>query len=199
MNLTQLALDSSMPQAWCEELQNSDRVTIDATDFSKLTVKVWDVYQDNPGEFQLRITLQGVCDDAYNLLPLPELKEIKQTPGFFTLSGFVLVCKDEIPFLVFEAMQNFADWTKSNQGVKTPEGRPSLWPTASSEAIVQLVIEPYTNNKNQEVFSFNGWAHQGLTWSGSGITSRPQTKRYVLAGGFAPPAPPVPPVFLLRR
>jgi hypothetical protein len=203
--LAQLALDSSLPQAWAEELVNSDRVTLDAAEFSKLTFKVWDVYQDTPGEFQLKVQLQGVCDDTYNLVDKPEdLSTIKSLPGYFSVSGYILVCDDEIPDTVIAAMERFAVWTEENIGVKNPEGIPSLWVKASSDAIMQLVIEPYTNSKGVEIFAFNGWAHQGLHWAGDGVTTKPVTKRFTLtqpvnaAGGTtAPPvAPPVaPPAF----
>lgn len=205
MSLSQLALDSSLPQAWAEELVNSDRVTLDAAEFSKLTFKVWDVYQDTPGEFQLKVQLQGVCDDTYNLVDKPEdLSTIKSLPGYFSVSGYILVCDDEIPDTVIAAMERFAVWTEENIGVKNPEGIPSLWVKASSDAIMQLVIEPYTNSKGVEIFAFNGWAHQGLHWAGDGVTTKPVTKRFTLtqpvnaAGGTtAPPvAPPVaPPAF----
>ena len=205
MSLSQLALDSSLPQAWAEELVNSDRVTLDAAEFSKLTFKVWDVYQDTPGEFQLKVQLQGVCDDTYNLVDKPEdLSTIKSLPGYFSVSGYILVCDDEIPDTVIAAMERFAVWTEENIGVKNPEGIPSLWVKASSDAIMQLVIEPYTNSKGVEIFAFNGWAHQVLHWAGDGVTTKPVTKRFTLtqpvnaAGGTtAPPvAPPVaPPAF----
>jgi hypothetical protein len=105
---------------------------------------------------------------------------------------------------VIAAMERFAVWTEENIGVKNPEGIPSLWVKASSDAIMQLVIEPYTNSKGVEIFAFNGWAHQGLHWAGDGVTTKPVTKRFTLtqpvnaAGGTtAPPvAPPVaPPAF----
>ena len=207
--LAQLALDSSLPQAWAEELVNSDRVTLDAAEFSKLTFKVWDVYQDTPGEFQLKVQLQGVCDDTYNLVDKPEdLSTIKSLPGYFSVSGYILVCDDEIPDTVIAAMERFAVWTEENIGVKNPEGIPSLWVKASSDAIMQLVIEPYTNSKGVEIFAFNGWAHKGLHWAGDGVTTKPVTKRFTLtqpvnaAGGTtAPPvAPPVaPPAFTPPR
>ena len=205
MSLSQLALDSSLPQAWAEELVNSDRVTFDATDIAKTTFKVWDVYQDTPGEFQLKIQIQGICDDVYNLVDKPQdLSTIKSLPGYFSISGYILVCSDEIPETVIAAMERFAVWTEENIGVKNPEGIPSLWVKASSDAIMQLVIEPYTNSKGVEIFAFNGWAHQGLHWAGDGVTTKPVTKRFTLtqpvnaAGGTtAPPvAPPVaPPAF----
>ena len=179
--LAQLALDSSLPQAWAEELVNSDRVTFDASDIAKTTFKVWDVYQDTPGEFQLKIQIQGVCDDAYNLVDKPQdLSTIKSLPGYFSVSGYILVCDDEIPETVVSALERFAAWTEQTVGVKNPEGIPSLWVKASPDALMQLVIEPYTNSKSVEIFAFNGWAHRGLTWAGDGVTTKPVTKRFTL-------------------
>lgn len=201
MSLSELALDSSLPQAWVEELVNSDRVTFDACDLSETTFKVWDVYRDNPGEFQLKIQIQGVCDDAYNLVDKPEdLSTIKGLPGYFSISGYILVCDDEIPETVIAAMERFAAWTEENIGVKNPKGIPSLWVKASSDdAIMQLVIEPYTNSKGVEVFAFNGWAHQGLHWAGDGVTTKPVTRRFTITPPVAPPVAPPPKVRELTR
>ena len=193
-NLSNLALNSNLPQAWAQELVNSNRVTFYAGDIAKTTFKVWDVYQDTPGEFQLKVQIQGVCDDAYTLAEKPEdLSTIKNHPGYFTFSGYVLVCSDEIPETVQSAMERFASWTQENIGVTKPEGIPSLWVKASSAAIMQLVIEPYSNSKNVGVFAFNGWAHQGLSWAGEGVTSKPVTKRYTLTTVATPVATPVAP------
>ena len=198
--LAQLALDSSLPDAWVQELKNHNRITLQASEFNKLTFKIWDVFIDIPGEFQLKIQLQGVCDEDYNLLDKPEdLSTIKKASGYFSLSGYILVCEDEISENVVSALERFASWTKENLGRKNPEGIPSLWAKASSGALVQLVVEPYTNSKGVEVFAFNGWAHEGLQWAGEGINTKPKTERKVfklLDAVIPPAAPPVaPPAF----
>jgi hypothetical protein len=196
--LAQLALDSFMPQSWAEELQNSDRVTLDASEFSKLTFKVWDCYEDVEGEFQLRIQIQGVCDSSYNLLDKPEdLSNIKKTPGYFSVSGYVLEVAEDLPDVVVAALERFAAWTQEHLGEKNPEGRPSLFLKVSDDALVQFVIEPYTNTKGEEIFAFNGWAYRGLTWAGNGVGARPKTNRYVLTELNS--VAPVPPVVLNRR
>jgi hypothetical protein len=196
--LAQLALDFALPQSWAEELNSSNRITLEAEDFARLTFKIWDVYQDVPGEFQLRIQIQGICDEAFQLLQLPEeLKYIKEHPGYFAISGYVLVCQDEVNEVVLNALLSFSDWTNSNQGVKNPEGRPSLWAKASPEAIVQFIVEPYLSGKGDEILSFNGWAFEKLVWSGDGITSRPSTPRCRLVLPTVLP-PVVPPVVLNR-
>lgn len=194
--LAKLALDSSMPQSWAEELQNSDRVTLDACEFSKLTFKVWDCYEDNPGEFQLRIQIQGVCDESYNLLDKPEdLSNIKKSPGYFSVSGYILEVAEDLPEVVVAALERFAAWTQEHLGEKNPEGRPSLFIKASEDALIQFIVEPYTTSKGVEIFSFNGWAYRGLTWAGDGVTAKPKTNRYVLELNSVPPVVPrVPPV-----
>jgi hypothetical protein len=210
MSLYELAQDAGVPQFAVDQIAAGDgRVTFEASDLEMLTFKVWNVYEDTPGQFQMMVTFQGHCLGAYELQPLPEdLSTMEQQSGYFKMSGYILEVAEEVPADVAVAMSKFAEWTLENKGVKNPANRPHLfYKVASAEALVQLVVTTSYNKSTQaDELSFNGWAYQGLEWAGNGIGSVKATKtgisgytRKVLPPApVAPPAPPAPPALKPR-
>ena len=193
--LLQLSREAGVPQFAVDQIQAGDgRITFEASDLEQLTFKVWNVYEDTPGQFQMMVTFQGHCLGDYELQPLPEdLSTIEQQPGYFKLSGCILEVAEEVPADVAVAMSKFAAWTLENKGVKNPVNRPHLfYKVASAEALVQLIItSSYNKSTKADELSFNGWAYAGLEWAGNGIGSIKATKTDIV--GYTrrvlPPAP----------
>lgn len=204
MSLYELAQDAGVPQFAVDQIAAGDgRVTFEASDLEMLTFKVWNVYEDTPGQFQMMVTFQGHCLGAYELQPLPEdLSTMEQQSGYFKMSGYILEVAEEVPADVAVAMSKFAEWTLENKGVKNPANRPHLfYKVASAEALVQLVVTTSYNKSTQaDELSFNGWAYQGLEWAGNGIGSVKATKTGI--SGYTrkvlPPAPVAPPALKPR-
>lgn len=210
MSLYELAVEAGVPQFCVDQIAAGDgRVTFEASDLEMLTFKVWNVYEDTPGQFQMMVTFQGHCLGEYELQSLPEdLHTLEQQPGYFKLSGYILEVAEDVPAEVAAAMSAFAQWSKENKGVKNAPNRPYLfYKVTSASALVQLVVTTSYNKSTQaDELSFNGWAYQGLEWAGNGIGSVKATKtgisgytRKVLPPApVAPPAPPAPPALKPR-
>lgn len=201
MSIHQLALEAGIPQFAVDQIEAGDgRITFEAGDLEKLTFKVWNVYEDVPGQFQMMVTFQGHCLGNYELQPLPEdLKTIKDQHGYFKINGYLLELSEDIPDDVAVAMSKFAEWTKQNKGIKNPENVPSLFfKVTSASALVQLVVtSSYNKSTQMDELSFNGWAYQGISWAGHGIGATQATK--VQIGSYTtrkvlPPVPQVPQV-----
>lgn len=204
MYLHQLAVEGNLPQFCCDQIAaGDDRLTFEADDLEKLTFKVWNVYEDVPGEFQMMVTIQGHCLGKYELQPLPEdLSTLPSQHGYFTLSGYILEVGEDVPPDVALAMSKFAEWSLSNKGIKNPQNRPHLFFKLTDEAIVQLVVTTsYNKYTGKNELSFNGWAYSGIEWAGNGIggtkaqklTVSNYTRRVLRAapsGGVPPVAPP---------
>lgn len=173
MSLHKLSIEANLPQFCVDQIAAGDnRITFEASDLEKLTFKVWNVYEDVPGQFQLMVTFQGHCLGNYELQPLPEdLKTIKDQHGYFKINGYLLEVAEDISEDVATAMSKFAEWTKQNKGIKNPENVPSLFfKVTSAEALVQLMVtSSYNKSTQMDELSFNGWAYQGISWAGHGI------------------------------
>lgn len=169
----QEAEEAGVPQFCVDQIAAGDgRITFEASDLEQLTNRVWNVYEDTPGVFQMQLQLQGHCLGAYELQPLPaELATIESEPGYFTLHGYILELAVEVPADVAAAMSKFAEWSKANKGVKNAADRPYLfYKVTSAEALVQLVVtSSYNKSASKNELSFNGWAYQGIEWGGTGI------------------------------
>lgn len=196
MSLHQLSLEAGVPQFCVDQIAAGDgRITFEASDLEMLTNRIWNVYEDEPGVFQMQLQLQGHCLGAYELQPLPaELATIEQQPGYFTLHGYILELAAEVPADVAAAMSKFSEWSKANKGVNKPEGRPYLfYKVTSAEALVQLVVtSSYNKSAAKNELSFNGWAYQGIEWGGTGIGATRATKTDIAAGYTRKVLPPAP-------
>jgi hypothetical protein len=199
--LLQLSQEAGVPQFCCDQVAAGDgRITFEASDLEMLTNRIWNVYEDEIGVFQMQLQLQGHCLGKYELQPLPaDLSTIESEPGYFTLHGYILELAVEVPPDVAKAMSAFAEWSKANKGVSKPEGRPYLfYKVTSAEALVQLVVtSSYNKSAGKNELSFNGWAYQGIEWGGTGIGATRATKTDIVAGytrKVLPPAPAPAPV-----
>lgn len=204
MSLHQLALEANLPQFCCDQIAAGDnRVTFEAQDLEMMTFKAWNVYEDEPGQYQIMVTFQGHCLGNYEMQPLPEdLSTLPHQEGYFSISGYILEVSSDVPPDVAQAMNAFAEWSKVNKGVKNPQNRPHLFfKVTSASALVQLVATSSYNKSSQEdEISFNGWAYQGITWAGNGIGATKATKEQVVnyTRRVLPPVAP-PPVVLNRQ
>ena len=176
--LSNLAEDAGLPQLFVDQLANGERITMWAEEVALVKTKVWDVYQDVEGEYQLRLQIQGFTgssQDGYPLEPLPEDIALASTMvGFWQLQGYVAISAANLQPDVVAAMIRFAEWSELNKHEKQEEStRPKLWFEAGdSNCGLQLLPKAKTNKKTQkEELTFSGWAHRGLEWCGTGIGS----------------------------
>ena len=212
MTLSNLAEDAGLPQLFVDQLANGERITMWAEEVALVKTKVWDVYQDVEGEYQLRLQIQGFTgssQDGYPLEPLPEDIALASTMvGFWQLQGYVAISAANLQPDVVAAMIRFAEWSELNKHEKQEEStRPKLWFEAGdSDCGIQLLPKSKVNKRSgKEELTFSGWAHRGLEWYGTGIggasevafdaffTKRPQRGARVDAP-VVPPIKPVPPV-----
>ena len=176
--LSNLAENAGLPQLFVDQLAAGERITMWYEEVSLIKAKVWDVYQDVPGQFQLRLQIQGFTGnqaDGYPLEPLPEdLKAASEMVGFWTIQGYVAVSSDNLEPDVAAAMSKFVDWSLLNKETKQEESsRPKLWFEAgNSECGLQLLPKAKPNKQSgNEELTFSGWAHRGLEWCGNSIGS----------------------------
>ena len=212
--LVNLAENAGLPQLFVDQLAAGERITMWYEEVSLIKAKVWDVYQDVPGQFQLRLQIQGFTGnqaDGYPLEPLPEdLKAAGEMVGFWTIQGYVAVSSDNLEPDVAAAMSKFVAWSLLNKETKQEESsRPKLWFEAGdSDCGLQLLPKSKVNKQSgNEELTFSGWAHRGLEWCGTGIgsvrevefdasfTKRPRRGARVDAPAPTPPKviPPTPP------
>jgi len=198
MSLLQLAQDAGIPQFAVNQIAQGDEViTFEASDLEMLRMTVWNVYEDEPGQFQMMVEFQGHCLGEYQLQPLPaDLSTLKDQHGYFRISGYILERAEDVEEDVAVALEKFACWTLENKGVSKPQGKPKLFIKASSDAIMQLVVRSqYNKHSKAYEIGFNGWAYEALNWAGDGIGGEKATKRLVdhSKRRVLPPAPVAPP------
>ena len=212
MTLSILAENMNLPAIFCDQLAAGERLTLWSEEVSLIKTKVWDVYQDTPDEFKLRLQIQGFTGsqaDNYPLEPLPEdIKAATQMVGFWEIQGNVAVKTADLDSSVVAAMTRFVEWSALHKREKQEEStRPKLWFEGGSvDCGLQLLPKSTVDKKSgKEQLSFSGWAYRGLEWHGKGIgggtvvefdasfAKRSQRGARVDAP-VLPPAPPAPKV-----
>ena len=212
MTLSILAENMNLPAIFCDQLAAGERLTMWSEEVSLVKFKVWDVYQDVEGEFQLRLQIQGFTGseaENFPLVSLPEDIALAYTMvGFWQLQGYVAVKAANLEPDVVAAMSKFVAWSSLNKETKQEESsRPKLWFEAGdSDCGLQLLPKSKVNKQsNKEELTFSGWAHRGLEWCGTGIggsvrevefdaafSQRPARRGARIDAPVLPPTPPAP-------
>ena len=208
--LSVLAETMNLPQLFCDQLAAGERLTMWAEEVQLVKTKVWDVYQDSPEEFKLRLQIQGFTGSEAENFPLVELpgdlKAAVEMVGFWELQGYVAVRTVDLEPSVIAAMTKFAAWSSWHKEEKQEEStRPKLWFEGNADCGLQLLPKSTVNKKSgKQELTFTGWAYKGLEWCGNGIGSgtvvefdasfskRPQRGARI----DAPVLPPTPPVVI---